>query len=179
MKKGEPFGICICGLNGSGKTTLGRMLAERLQFRPMDIEDYYFPGVEDVPYSTARSREEVCCLLRTDMESDPRFVFSAVNGDMGDDITSRYRLVVYLYAPLESRLERVKKRACERFGTRVERGGDMYESEREFFDFVSKRTPERIEQWLETLCCDILRLDASDRLESNAERICVYIRDHM
>ena len=34
-------GICICGLNGSGKTTLAGTLAKELNFKHMDIEQYY------------------------------------------------------------------------------------------------------------------------------------------
>ena len=179
MERGKPFGICICGLNGSGKTTLGRMLAEKLQFRAMDVEEYTFPAGEATPYSAARSREEVVRLLCEDMAHEPRFVFSAVNGDMGDDMVSRYRLVVYLYAPLKIRLERVRKRASERFGERILAGGDLYEREQAFFDFVAERTPEKIEKWLGTLSCDVLCLDATESPEANAEKICAYIRDHM
>ena len=35
-------GICVCGLNGSGKTTLAGALAKELNFKHMDIEQYYF-----------------------------------------------------------------------------------------------------------------------------------------
>ena len=176
MSKHEANGICICGLNGSGKTTLGRLLAERLEYQRMDVEDYYFPDGEAIPYSTARSREEVCKRLRTDMEKHPQFVFSAVNGDMGEDVTSHYRLVVYLYVPLKIRAGRIRKRAFERFGARVEPGGDMYEQEQEFFAFAVHRTPEKIERWLETLSCDILRLDGTARPEVNVEKICAFLQ---
>jgi len=179
MKNREPFGICICGLNGSGKTTLGRMLAEKLQFRAMDVEDYTFPAGEAMPYSVTRSREEVVRLLYADMIRDPQFVFSAVNGDMGEDIVSHYRLVIYLHAPLEIRLDRVKKRAADRFGERILSGGDLYEREQAFFDFVAGRTPEKVERWLDTISCAVLRLDATESLKVNVEKICAYIQNHM
>ena len=31
------IGIIVCGLNGAGKSTLGRALAEKLQYRFIDI----------------------------------------------------------------------------------------------------------------------------------------------
>lgn len=34
-------GIIIFGANGSGKTTLGRELANILNFKHMDVEDYH------------------------------------------------------------------------------------------------------------------------------------------
>ena len=35
--------IIVCGLNGAGKSTLGKALAEKLNYRFIDIEDIYFP----------------------------------------------------------------------------------------------------------------------------------------
>ena len=51
-------GICVCGLNGSGKTTLAGALAKELNFKHMDIEQYYFTSADN-PYSSSRTREEV------------------------------------------------------------------------------------------------------------------------
>ena len=51
-------GICVCGLNGSGKTTLAGALAKELNFKHMDIEQYYFISTDN-PYSSSRTREEV------------------------------------------------------------------------------------------------------------------------
>ncbi|MBR2248380.1 MAG: hypothetical protein IJ880_15380, partial [Bacilli bacterium] len=39
--------IIICGLNGAGKSTLGKALAGRLNYEFRDIEDYYFPKIDD------------------------------------------------------------------------------------------------------------------------------------
>lgn len=38
----NPHGIIIFRANGSGETTLGRELANMLNFKHMDIEDYNF-----------------------------------------------------------------------------------------------------------------------------------------
>ena len=74
-------GICVCGLNGSGKTTLAGALAKELNFKHMDIEQYYFISTDN-PYSSSRTREEVELLLLEDIKKNPCFVFSAVNGNM-------------------------------------------------------------------------------------------------
>ena len=47
-------GIIIFGANGSGKTTLGRELANILNFKHMDIEDYHFKKSE-IPYTVERN----------------------------------------------------------------------------------------------------------------------------
>jgi shikimate kinase len=49
-------GIIIMGLNGCGKSTICRELAELLNYRRMDVEDYYFLD-SDIPYTNSRTHE--------------------------------------------------------------------------------------------------------------------------
>lgn len=164
------FGICVCGLNGCGKTTFAGALAEELNFKHMDIEDYYFVPSE-IPYSVSRNREEVEQLLLSDMQNNPRFVFSAVDGNIISEISSKYNLVIYFYAPLDVRMERIKKRAFDKFGHRILFGGDMYEQEQNFFKFVSKRDTSSVEAWLETVSCPVIRLNGIQSIEDNVRVI--------
>jgi thymidylate kinase len=160
MKRGVtmPQGIAIVGLNGSGKTTLGRVLAERLEYFRIDVEDYYFPA--EGAFDSPRGRDEVERMMLADIEKHGDFVLSAVCADFAS-IEKYYDLVVYLEAPKEERMERIRQRSADRFGERVLPGGDLYESEEKFFAFAAKRTPEKIEKWLASGECHILRLDSS------------------
>ena len=153
-----PKGIAIVGLNGSGKTTLGRGLAERLGYYRMDVEDYYFPK-SDVPYAVARTREEVERLLLADIAEHGDFVLSAVCADFAA-IEPFYELIVYLEAPQNERMARIRQRSVDKFGSRVLPGGDMYEQEESFFAFAAKRTPDKIEKWIKTVDCPVLRIDS-------------------
>ncbi len=164
------YGICICGLNGSGKTTLAGALAKELGFWHMDIERYYFDP-SDNPYASPRTKDEVNRLLLEDIKRHPRFVFSAVSGDMPEAIVSLYKLVVYLDVPQPIRMERIRQRAVERFGDRVLPGGDLHEQEEHFFAFARNRTPEKIEEWLKTVTCRVARLDGTEPVKANVERI--------
>lgn len=168
MRKG--FGICVCGLNGCGKTTFARALASEIGAVHFDIEDYYFTDA-DIPYSSARTREEVGEMLAEDIKRHPHFVFSAVNGNMTDEINSHYDLVIYLYAPKDVRNGRVRQRAFDKFGDRVLPGGDMYESEEKFFAFAASRTPEKIESWLTTLPCRVIQLDGTEPIDVNTKKV--------
>jgi len=163
-------GICVCGLNGSGKTTLAGALAEELSFKHMDIEQYYFSSADN-PYSSSRTREEVERLLWEDIQNNPCFVFSAVNGDMSRKINRNYDLVIYLDVPLEIRMKRIRQRAIDRFGDRVLPGGDMYEQEEQFFSFAEKRTPEIIESFLKAVSCKVICLDGTKPVHENIEVI--------
>ena len=167
-------GICVCGLNGSGKTTFAEALAKELKVRHMDIEQYYFTSADN-PYASSRTREEVERLLLEDMKQNPDFVFSAVNGNMNSEINEKYSLVVYLDAPLDIRMKRIKQRAVEKFGDRVLFGGDMYEQEEKFFAFAQKRTPDKIEDWLNTVSCKVIRLDGTKSIQENVEFVKAFL----
>jgi 8-oxo-dGTP pyrophosphatase MutT (NUDIX family) len=158
MKK--PRGIIVFGANGAGKTTLARELARILNFKHMDIEDYTFDPSE-IPYYAPRSREERNRLMLADIKKYGSFVISAVTGDFGAEITSMYDLAVFLEAPAGLRINRVKQCAYEKYGERVLAGGDMYEQELKFLDFVASRSLTQIEKWAETLTCPVLRVDGT------------------
>jgi len=164
------YGICICGLNGSGKTALAKAVAKELCCKHMDIEQYYFAPADNT-YSSPRTREVAEALLFDDIKQHPYFVFSAVNGNITEEISSRYRLVVFLEAPLDVRMKRIRQRSVNMFGSRALPGGDMYESEELFFAQAKRKTPEKIEAWLNTLNCSIIRLDGTKTIKENTDII--------
>jgi len=167
---GKTHGIIVFGANGSGKTTLGRELARILNFKHMDIEDYHFEKSE-IPYTVERSREDCLNLMLADIEQYRSFVITAVTGDFGDTIPQLYELAVHISAPIELRLKRIKQRGYEQYEKRVLKGGDMYEQNQEFIDFVASRPLEHIDQWAETLICPIIRIDGAEDWRTNAADI--------
>jgi len=166
----NPHGIIIFGANGSGKTTLGRELARILNFKHIDHEDYAFEK-SDIPYAIKRSREDCINLMLADIERHLSFVLSAVTGDFGDIIPQYYKLAVYLSAPKETRIERIKQRAYEQHGERIHKGGDMYDQHLDFVNFVAVRSLSPIEQWAETLNCPVIEVAGTKDYHSNAMRI--------
>jgi len=166
----NPQGIIIFGANGSGKTTLGRELARILNYKHMDIEDYHFENSE-IPYTVVRSREDCINLMLADIEKYRSFVLTAVTGDFGDKIVPLYTHAVYISAVQALRMERIKKRAFDKHGSRILKGGDMYEQEQKFFNFVASRPISKIEQWAETLTCPVICVDGGEDWCDNAVKI--------
>jgi len=162
--------IVICGLNGSGKTTLGKALADELNYKFLNDEDYYFLESE-IPFSESRTDEEAREYIISYIEKHKNVVLTATRGDLGDKINSLYDCVVYISAPVELRLSRIKNREVERFGARVLPGGDMYKKQNEFHEFVKTRTTEKIENWLKTISCKIIKLDGTKPVEYNVNKI--------
>jgi len=165
-----PNGIIVFGANGSGKSTIGRELARVLNFKFMDHEDYHFVKTE-IPYTVERSREESLNLMLVDINEYGSFVLCAVTGDFCDEISAMYEFAVYLSAPHEIRMERIKQRAIERHGDRVREGGDMYERQMSFLDFAARRPLTRIEQWAKTLTCPVMHIDSTKPIFENVEMI--------
>lgn len=168
-----PNGIIIIGLNGSGKSTICRELAQRLNYKCMDVEDYYFLD-SDIPYTVSRTRGEVEKLIIDDIERFPNYVLCSVNCNWCSKITDTLRLAVLLSAPLAVRMERIKQREVARFGERVLEGGDMYESQKRFHAFVAARSPEDVKESAKVLNCPILEINATSPIDEIVERIYDY-----
>jgi hypothetical protein len=92
-------------------------------------------------------------------------------GDFGENITKLYDLAIHLTAPADVIINRVEQRAFEQHGERIREGGDMYEQERKFFNFVATRPISFIERWAETLECSVMRLDGTVDYKENAAQI--------
>ncbi len=165
-------GVLICGLNGAGKSMLGKALAEKLQYRFIDSEDLYFPQKNSkYPYTVMRSREEAEKILLDEIRKHENFVFASVNGDYGPNITSFFQYVVIIEVPKEIRMQRVKNRSFQKFGDRMLPGGDCYEQEKQFFEFVQNRKEDLIEKWVESLDCTIIHVDGIVSIEENVNHI--------
>jgi len=106
-----------------------------------------------------------------DIEKYRSFIISACTGDFSEKITQFYELAVYISAPLDIRMERVKQRDYEKYGERVSKGNNMYEQQLNFYDFVANRPLSRIEQWAETLTCPVIRIDGTEDWRINSANI--------
>ena len=166
------IGIQICGLNGCGKSTLGKVLAEKIGFHFIDNENLYFSRTNtNEPYTNAKSRIEVEKLLMDEVSNHPDFVFSAVKGDYGKDIVPMYNYVVVIEVPKKIRLQRVRNRSFQKFGSRMLMGGDLYSQEESFFQMVDSRQEDYIESWLQKVNCPIIRVDGTKPIDENVTRI--------
>lgn len=162
--------IFVCGLNGAGKSTLGRALAADFGYQFMDIEDYYFPKTDpNYLYASPRTREEVEKLLKIDVKTHKNCVLAAVKPDFSDEIQKQFDLAIYVKVPKMLRLERVKQRSFNKFGSRMQPGGDLYETEQEFFRSVSERPENLVDEWLKTLSCPIIEVDGTKSIAENID----------
>lgn len=164
--------IIICGGNGAGKSTLGKALADKLNYKFMDIENYYFPKSEsDYPYAVARTRAEVSALLLEDMKKYPNFILASVKGDYGEEVVSLFTYAIWINVPKDIRLERVRERSFQKFGDRISPDGDLYEKEKKFLDMVQNRSEQDVENWLKSTHIPMIQVDGTNTVLHNIEII--------
>ena len=162
------MGLIICGMNGSSKSTLGRALAEHLGWRFIDNEDLYFPKTDpNHPYAVERTQAEVERLLLEEVRRDDHFVFAAVRGNYGEAVLPYYKAAVLVEVPRDIRLQRVRERSYRKFGARMMPGGDLYESEKRFYDLIAARPEDYATRWLETMEIPLFRVDGTRPVGEN------------
>lgn len=165
-------GIIICGLNGAGKSTLGKNLAKKLNFYFIDDEDLYFPKIDThYIYTSSRTREEVETLFLSEIKTHKNFVFASGKTDYEESIYQFFQYAILINVPKDIRIQRVKKRSLEKFGNRMLPGGDLYEQEKRFLNFVKSRTENTVKEWIESLNCIIIQIDGVKSVEENIKYI--------
>jgi len=170
--------IHIFGASGSGTTTLGRRISDELGYFHMDSDDYFWMPT-DPKFTVKRPREDRIRLMEADIEKHESVVISGSLVDWGDMLIPRFTLAVRISMDRELRLERLRNREKERFGDRIEPGGDMYEQHIEFIRWagtydtggVDMRSRAKHDEWQKLLTCGILHLDGADSVECNFRKV--------
>ena len=162
----------MCGLNVCGKSTLGRALAQKIGFHFIDNEELFFTrNAADEPYQNPRSRAEVEKLLMEEVRKHGDFVLAAVRGYYGKEILPLYRYTVLMEVPKEIRMERIRNRSFQKFGSRMREGGELYEQEEAFFRTDASRPEDYAAAWTRTLDCPVLSVDGTRPVDENVEWI--------
>jgi len=170
--------VHIFGASGSGTTTLGRVLSERLKARHFDSDDYYWKKTNP-PFTDKNTIPERQSLMLSDMGDLDGWVLSGALDSWSDPFVPLFDLVVFLYAPSDVRIERLKKREIERHGSRILPGGDMHQAHLDFLEwanqydqgFMAGRNLIRHEEWMGKLPCPILKLDGLQSTENLASQV--------
>lgn len=160
------FRIHTVGASGSGTTTLASALAVNLELPHFDADDYYWEKT-DPPYTSKRAASARLQLLQSDLAKQASWVLSGSLVGWGDALMTSFTHVVFLYIPAEIRLHRLKHREHSRFGTRIEKGGDMAAIHADLMIWAAKydqgglevRSKVMHEQWLQKLNCSVIRIE--------------------
>ena len=173
-----PEGIMILGASGAGKTTLGRIVARKLGFVFLDIDDFIWHKDTELPFTVLYTREEKISRLMAAVKEAENFVMAGSMSSFHEYFDHFFRLAVFLDVDETIRVARAHEREIREFGSRVLPGGDMYQAHQDFLrdvagyeDGTGSSTRQQHETWMEQMICPVLRLDGTVPPEKNAEII--------
>jgi hypothetical protein len=151
---------------------LGRELAGRMGVPWFDSDDFYWVAT-DPPFTTKREIEERKRFLKETLDGNASWILSGSALKWGDYIKEVADLIIYKYVPLEERIGRLVKREKEKFGERIQSGGDMYENHVAFIEWargyetggMDTRSVMSENAWLSDATCKIIRLEEARALD--------------
>jgi adenylate kinase family enzyme len=160
--------IGITGASGCGATTLAAALAARLGAVHIDTDDHYWVAT-DPPYREKRDVEGRLAGIAAEQARTGRWVLSGTLDRWAEPAVREAELIVFLEAPTEVRLERLRQRERRRFGDALLPGGAMFETHAEFIAWTARyedgtrpgRSRPLHEAWLAGLDKPVLRLDGA------------------
>lgn len=169
--------ICIFGASGSGTTTLGKKICDKLDYKLLDADDYFWLSTNP-PYIQKRPKEERLKLIKNDIERFQNVVISGSIVGWGDELIPLFTLAIRIEMNQALRIERLKNREKERYGSRIEHGGDMYQQHIDFLEWARKydgdnsiRSKKLHDEWQKQLSCEILCLDGANDLQENLSNV--------
>lgn len=174
--------IHIYGASGSGTTTLAKYMSEKLEYACLDTDDYFWKPTNP-PYQEKRNISERLDFMKKDILKSSKVVISGSLVDWGDELIPLFTLAIRLHTATDIRMERLKRREYEHFGSRIEKGGDMYVNHQEFLAWaaaydsgdIHMRSKAKHDEWQKLLQCRQMVLDGSKDVEDNFKIIKPYL----
>lgn len=170
--------IHIYGASGSGTSTLGKYICEKSGYFFMDTDDYFWEPTNP-PYTVKRCLSSRMKLMREDIQRHDHVVISGSLVDWGDEFIPLFTLAIRVETDTDIRLQRLNRREREKFGSRIDFGGDMYENHLEFIKWAASydhggmdmRSKAKHDDWQKKLICPLLFVDGNMPVSENYEII--------
>lgn len=170
--------IHIYGASGSGTSTLGKYISEQLGYFLIDTDDYFWEPTNP-PYTTKRCPSSRIELIRKDIERHDNVVISGSLVGWGDELMPLFTQAIRIETAADIRLQRLKIREREKFGSRIDIGGDMYDNHMKFINWAASyddggmdmRSKRKHDHWEKQLGCPLILVDGSMPVSENFELI--------
>jgi len=135
------------------------------------------------PYTRSFPNEKRAELLSASIQEFSKCVISGSLCGWGDVFIPNFGLVAFLDVPMDIRIRRLNKRERERWGCRIQNGGDMYETHTAFIEWtktydtsiLNDRSRAQHDEWLKLLPCTVLRLDGTKPVEELLKQVMLAI----
>lgn len=164
--------LLITGAAGSGTSTLGKLLASLLGHEFQDADDIYWLPTTP-PFQHKRPYAERHEIMDGVLSNARGIVVAGSVMSWGREIENAFDAIVFLTAPTQVRLERIKQRDIQRFGV----------VDSEFLDWAAQydsgmmpgRSLARHNSWLADRTCPVLPLESIQEPETLAQEVCEWL----
>ncbi len=175
--------INIFGSSGSGSTTLAKNIAINYGYNFIDVDDYLWQKT-DPPFTKRNSDEVAVKLIKAALGDKLPAVISGSLVGFCDDLKNDICLFVYINLDKEIRINRIRNREQQRFGSRILSGGDLHEQHLSFLQWVSEYedNPETLRSrrqhllWLDDVKSPVLKITDELSLEELLKLVKPFIR---
>ncbi|WP_343524425.1 adenylate kinase [Pedobacter sp.] len=174
--------IHIFGASGSGVTTLGRALATKLNIPYFDSDQYFWMPT-DPPFTTKRNPNERNQMIKTVLTENDRWIFGGSSVSWGNDVFPDFDLIVFLWLPPEIRLNRLKNREFERYGSIIYNDPERIKKYHDFIEWAAQYDIDPIESgftgrslkvhedWMKGLNKEVLQIRGNFTVEEKLKKI--------
>lgn len=161
--------ILVTGAAGSGTSTLGKLLATRLGAVFQEADDIYWLDTTP-PFQQKRSKEKRREMLSKIIRGTNVLVVAGSVMSWGTDIEDAFDAIVFLTAPVRTRLERIKRRDIQQFGA-VDPA--FLEWAAQYDDGgMGGRSLARHNVWLAERSCPVLAIESTQEPDMLAQKVC-------
>ncbi len=129
--------IQIIGGPGTGKTTLAGMLAGFFDLPLIEGDKHLWA---DSDFTVRRPEKQITYRLNAALEEARHYVFDGQPDEYAPTVKLDTEILLFIKVPEDVRMERLLLREKQRFGKRIEEGGDLYEESRDFIEWAGTYT---------------------------------------
>lgn len=156
----------IFGASGTGVTTMGLALSDALNIPYFDSDNYFWEQTES-PFTVRRNPEERNGLIQADLDKHSSWILGGSVIDWGATVFPLFDLIVFLWLPPQTRLERLRIRELQRYGNIIlsdparARKFEKFMAWAADYDLhagIAHRTLQAHEQWLKRQRCPVLEI---------------------
>ena len=127
--------VLISGGPGAGCTSTAKLIGAEFDL-PVFDSDTFFHKPTDPPFQEQYSPDERRELLLSELNVFSGWILSGSIATWGLDLLP-VQFGVFLDTPRDERLRRLALRERERFGERIDAGGDLYTENKDFMEWAS------------------------------------------
>lgn len=175
--------IHIFGASGAGSTTQGKDLSDILNIPHFDTDDYFWEP-STPPFTVRRTPEQMNSMLKTALAPHESAIVSGSLVSWGAEWKKAFDIAVFLYIPHDLRMERLRSRELQRYGSIIDTDPERKRLYEEFMEWAGSYDTGTIRRslmvhtnWITELSCPVLTLKGDLSIIERREMIMEHIRE--